>query len=107
LEFYTEQARREKNGGYENGSNAGNTVATAAAVANKEEKKSNPKQSRSTPAHIREPPSRPHNKKLNQIHEEPQPIPKSVAADKDVQVLMEKLKTQQQQVKVNKKCYFG
>lgn len=102
LEFYTEQTRREKSA-YETSdtTNKNNTSNNDYNRKNWEEEKklSNPKPSQSTPAprHIREAPSRP---------TETQPIAPALpkadlnlvkGMDKDVQVMMEKLKLQQQQ----------
>ncbi|GAA5795743.1 hypothetical protein HPULCUR_001105 [Helicostylum pulchrum] len=90
LEFYTEQTRREKNG---YGSKPKNTDEKGEA----EKKMSNPKPSRSTPAprHIREPPPRP---PVTTVKEEPLPpvdLDLVKGMDKDVQLMMEKLKIQQ------------
>ncbi|GAA5811999.1 hypothetical protein MFLAVUS_005446 [Mucor flavus] len=89
LEFYTEQTRREKNG---YGSKPKNTDEKG-----EEKKMSNPKPSRSTPAprHIREPPPRP---PVTTMKEEPLPavdLNLVKGMDKDVQLMMEKLKIQQ------------
>ncbi|KAI8063088.1 kinase-like domain-containing protein [Thamnidium elegans] len=89
LEFYTEQTRREKNG---YGSKPKNTDEKG-----DEKKMSNPKPSRSTPAprHIREPPPRP---PVTTVKEEPLPpvdLNLVKGMDKDVQLMMEKLKIQQ------------
>lgn len=89
LEFYTEQTRREKNG---YGSKPKNTDEKG-----EEKKMSNPKPSRSTPAprHIREPPPRP---PVTTVKEEPLPVVDLnlvKGMDKDVQLMMEKLKIQQ------------
>lgn len=100
MEFYTEQTRRE----YESKS-----PPIITTERKQEKSSSNPKPSKSTPAprHIKEPPSRPsppppqQQKKLNQIHEGPS-LPKVNVdlvkeMDKDVQIMMEKLKSQQKQ----------
>lgn len=93
LEFYTEQTRREKN----------NDTYDKGQQETREEDKnmSNPKPSRSTPAprHIREPPRRP-----SQQQKQPA-LPKAdlnlvKGMDKDVQIMMEKLKIQQEQQQV-------
>ena len=89
LEFYTEQTRREKS-----------QYDTKPDPSPQQQKKqpstdSNPKPSRSTPAprHIREPPPKP-------TQFEPPSLPKAdldlvKGMDKDVQIMMEKLKIQQ------------
>lgn len=90
LEFYTEQTRREKNNDtYDKGQQE---------TREKDKNMSNPKPSRSTPAprHIREPPRRP-----SQQQKQPA-LPKAdlnlvKGMDKDVQIMMEKLKIQQEQ----------
>lgn len=85
LEFYTEQTRREKSGYNNNNTNNTNN-----------KKLSDPKPSKSTPAprHIREPPPRPN------VKQEQPSLPKAdlnlvKGMDKDVQIMMEKLKIQQ------------
>lgn len=78
LEFYTEQTRREKNG-YESKPT--------------DEKKMKPSRSTPAPRHIREPPPRP-----PVVIEEPLPavdLSLVKGMDKDVQLMMEKLKIQQ------------
>ncbi|KAL7311568.1 Protein kinase, variant 3 [Mucor circinelloides] len=116
LEFYTEQTRREKSA-YETSDNntSSNNASNNGYRKNhnweEEKKMSNPKPSRSTPAprHIREAPARPTNKstaantQVQQQQKEPA-LPKVdmnhiKAMDKDVLMMMEKLKLQQQSMK--------
>lgn len=98
LEFYTEQTRKEKSG----------YGSKATTNDDKEKKLSNPKASRSTPAprHIREPPPRP---PVNTLTEEPSlpavDLNLVKGMDKDVQLMMEKLKIQQ--VGNNYKNYYS
>ncbi|KAI8646527.1 kinase-like domain-containing protein [Parasitella parasitica] len=110
LEFYTEQSRREKSG-YEASDN--NTTSTNDSSNGHrknwedEKKMSNPKASRSTPAprHIREAPARPTNKATAMAARQKEyELPKVdmnhiKSMDKDVLVMMEKLKLQQQSMK--------
>lgn len=108
LEFYTEQTRREKNTYDTNDTNANKSNRTNNGCRKnweEEQKLSNPKPSRSTPAprHIREAPSRPTAKQPIAPPQAPG-LPKAdlnlvKGMDKDVQMMMEKLKLQQQQVR--------
>ncbi|CEP12118.1 hypothetical protein [Parasitella parasitica] len=110
LEFYTEQTRREKSGYESNDNNTSSNNANSNGNGKNwqdERKMSNPKASRSTPAprHIREAPARPANKAAamttqHKEHELPKVDMNHIKSmDKDVMVMMEKLKLQQQDMK--------
>lgn len=107
LEFYTEQTRRDKSTYDANKDNSNvyrknntNKDSSQGGSWEEEKKMSNPKPSRSTPAprHIREAPSRPVKPSAQQ--KEPA-LPKVdmdmvKGMDMDVQIMMEKLRLQQQ-----------
>ncbi|KAL0137921.1 kinase-like domain-containing protein [Mucor lusitanicus] len=107
LEFYTEQTRREKSAYERSDNNTSSNNASSNGYRKNhnwedEKKMSNPKPSRSTPAprHIREPPARP----TAAAHPKEPALPKVdmnhiKAMDKDVLMMMEKLKQQQQSIK--------
>lgn len=77
LEFYTEQTRREKTN-YDNKT---------------DEKKMKPSRSTPSPRHIREPPPRP--PVVTEVPLPPVDLNLVKGMDKDVQLMMEKLKIQQ------------
>lgn len=111
LEFYTEQTRRDKSAYDRSDNNTSSNNASSNGYRKNhnwddEKKVSNPKPSRSTPAprHIREAPARPTNNAQQQQHQKEPALPKVdmnhiKAMDKDVLMMMEKLKLQQQSMK--------
>ncbi|KAK4512287.1 uncharacterized protein ATC70_002984 [Mucor velutinosus] len=123
LEFYTEQTRRDKSAYERSDNNTSSNGYRKNHNWEQEKKMSNPKPSRSTPAprHIREAPARPTHKpaaaavaatsnsqqqqQQQQHHHEKEPVLPKVdmnhikAMDKDVLMMMEKLKLQQQSMK--------